>query len=292
MTAPQPAPAQAAAFILAASALIGGMQLLAKMLGTDTLGPALHPLQVSHGRFVFALAIILPVAAALRLRIGKVHWGTHAARSFAGWSGVTLMFAAAALIPLSDATAISFLNPIFAMVFAIFLLGERVGPWRWLAAAIGFGGAIVLLRPGPGSFAPAALLALGSAVLFGVEITIIKRLTSLEPPLQLLLINNLIGLVISSIAVIWIWQAPTAAQWLGLAGIGLLIAGAQTCYIQALRRAEASFIAPFSYAALVFAALFDGIVFGTVPDAISVIGAAVILAGGGLLAWREGRIRA
>jgi drug/metabolite transporter (DMT)-like permease len=72
----------------------------------------------------------------MRPRLTRPDWPTHTIRVLCGWSGVTLMFAAAAMIPLADATAISFLNPVFCMILAIPLLGERIGPWRWLAAAI------------------------------------------------------------------------------------------------------------------------------------------------------------
>jgi len=76
----------------------------------------------------------------------------HIGRTLFGWGGVTCMFAAVAFMPMSDATAISFLNPVFGMLLAIPLLGERVGPWRWLAAAMALIGALILLRPGPDTF--------------------------------------------------------------------------------------------------------------------------------------------
>lgn len=119
--------------MLVATVLIAGTTLMAKLLGGDSLGEPLHPLQISHGRFLFAFLAIGSVAAATRIRIEQPNLPVHAARSLAGWSGVTLMFAAVSFIPMADATAISFLNPVFAMVLAIPpLLGERVGPpWRW-----------------------------------------------------------------------------------------------------------------------------------------------------------------
>lgn len=284
-------PPVAALLIVGASALIAGTTLFAKAAGTDALGPALHPLQVSHGRFLFALMAISLAVAIVRPRLQRPHWRWHLTRTACGWMGVSLMFAAVAFIPLSDATAISFLNPVFAMMLAIPLLGERVGRVRWSAAAIALAGALILLRPGPGSFQAAALLALGAAVVMGVELIFIKRLSGREAPLQILLVNNSIGVVIATLAVLPVWAPPTPAQWAALAGVGLCMALAQACYIQALRRADASFVAPFAYATLVFAALYDFAVFNVVPDAVSALGAATILAGAGLLAWREARRR-
>lgn len=275
------------AFMLAATAFIAATTLLAKALGTDALGPALHPLQVSHGRFLFAWFAIATTLAILRPRLTRPDLKTHAFRTLCGWMGVTLMFAAAARIPLSDATAISFLNPIFGMILAIPLLGERVGPWRWLAAAIAFVGALILIRPGTEAMQPAAFLALGAAVAMGVELIFIKRLSGAERPLQILFVNNSLGLVLSTLAVIAVWSAPTPAQWAALAGLGTAMACAQACFVNAMARAEASFVTPFSYLTLVFAALYDAVIFGVLPGAASLTGAVVIVAGAALLAWRE-----
>jgi len=282
---------RAVLFMLAATLFLAATALLAKALGTDTLGTPLHPLQVSHGRFVFAFVAISAALAVLRPALTRPDFKTHIARTACGWGGVTLMFAAAAMIPLSDATAISFLNPVFCMLLAIPLLGERVGPWRWLAAAIAFAGAMVLVRPGAEAVQAGALVALGAAALLGLELIFIKRLAGREGPLQVLLVNNAIGLVISSIAVLFVWQAPTMAQWGALAALGLLMACAQACFINAMRRAEASFVTPFSYLTLVFAAAYDLAIFGVSPTGLSILGALIIIAGAALLAWREARSR-
>lgn len=284
-------PALAALLTLAASAFAAGTTLLAKAIGTGALGPALHPLQISHGRFVFAFLAIGMVTLLMRPTMTRPNLKLHLGRSALGWGGVTCMFAAASFIPLSDATAISFLNPVFGMMLAIPLLGEKVGPVRWSAALIALIGAAILTRPGGGSIEFGALLALASALLLGTELIFIKRLTGNEGPYQILLVNNAIGLVIASLAVIPVWIAPTPAQWAALAGIGVLMAMAQTCFVNAMARADASFVAPFFYAALVFAALYDALAFNVLPDATSLLGATIILTGAGLLAWREARIK-
>ncbi|WIY23512.1 DMT family transporter [Parasedimentitalea psychrophila] len=284
-------PALAASFILVATTFIAGTMLMAKTLGTDLLGPALHPLQVSHGRFVFAFLAISSVAAVMRPRLTPPSWRLHIGRTSFGWAGVSLMFASVAFIPLADATAITFLNPVFGMMLAIPLLGEKVGRWRWGAAAVALIGAMVLLRPTPASFQPAALLALAAAMIMGLELIFIKKLANREPPLQVLLINNAIGMLIASVAVLPVWQMPSPAQWAALVALGLLMACAQACFINGMARADASFVAPFSYATLIFAALYDFLGFGVAPDAVTILGATIILTGAAVLAWREGRQR-
>ena len=282
-------PPVAVAFMLTATAIIAGTMLLAKSLGTDTLGPPLHPLQISHGRFLFAFVAIASAAIILRPKINNPHLGLHIGRTVFGWGGVTLMFAAVSFIPLSDATAISFLNPVFGMLLAIPLLGEKVGRWRWFAAFTALLGALVLLRPGPDSFQIAGLLALGAAMIMGMELIFIKKLANREPAFQILLINNAIGLCIASLAVLPVWVMPTMAQWGALAALGGLMATAQACFVNAMARADASFITPFSYVTLIFATLYDLLIFDVWPDVISIIGAIIILGGALLLAWRERR---
>lgn len=284
-------PLLAVALMLSATAFIAATTLFAKALGSATLGDPLHPVQITSGRFVFAFMGLGIAALILRLRIERVHWGLHLRRTALGAGGVTLMFAAVAFIPLADATAISFLNPVFAMLFAIPLLGERVGPWRWLAAAMAFAGALILLRPGAGVIQTGALLALGAAMLLGLEIIFIKRLSRVERPFQILLINNMVGLCVIALPAWWVWQVPSGAQWGALVALGLAMACAQTCFLNAVARADTSFVVPFSYATLLFAAAYDGAIFGIWPDAVSLLGAGVIVAGAVLLAWREGRAR-
>ncbi|MEP2922095.1 MAG: DMT family transporter [Sulfitobacter sp.] len=283
--------AVAAALITLAASFIAATTLMAKGLGTNGYGPPLHPLQISHGRFLFAFIALSTVAAFLRPKLTTPHWRLHIARTTFGWGGVTLMFASVAFIPLADATAISFLNPVFGMMLAIPLLGEKVGPVRWSAAGLALVGALVLLRPTPASFQPTALLALAAAVVMGLELIFIKKLAGRENPFQILLVNNMIGLMIASCAVLSVWQMPTAPQWALLAGIGLCMAVAQTCFVNAMARADASFVAPFSYATLVFAALYDAAFYGVRPDAVTYIGAGIILAGALWLAMREARLK-
>jgi drug/metabolite transporter (DMT)-like permease len=273
--------------ILIASALVAATTLIAKALGTDTLGPALHPTQVTAGRFVFAFSTLIAVAPFLKLRFTSLPWRPHLMRTFFGFLGVSCMFAAASQMPLGEATAISFLSPIAAMILAIPLLGEKVGPIRWSAAGISCIGALILIRPGMDAFQIAALIALAAAIFLGFEIIFIKRLTNTEPAIRILFVNNMLGMVLSLYAASFFWRSPTPEQWALLVAIGCVMVTAQSFYIQAMKFADASFVVPFSYATLVFATLYDFAVFGVISDSISMLGALVIIMGALFLAFRE-----
>lgn len=273
--------------MVGASALIAVTSLIAKALGLGGEGSGLHPFQVSAARFVFGFMTVAAFALWLRPDFRGAAWPVHAGRTAAGWLGATCLFAAAARMPLADATAISFLSPVVTMGLAILFLGERVGPWRWLAVAVALTGALVLIRPGTAAYQPAAAIALGAAAFMGLEAIMIKRLSDREPPIRILLINNCLGACIAGTAAAFVWRAPTPEQWPLLVLIGVAMVGAQSLFIQAMKRGAASHVIPAFYSTLVFASLYDFAVFGDVPDALAVAGAALIVAGVVLLLLRQ-----
>ena len=261
------------------SAFVAACLVLAKIVQTDLLGEPLHPLQATQARFLFGFIGLFIFYSAFPIRFTKPDIKLHVIRTLCGFSAVTVMFTAAAILPVSDATAISFLNPVFAMIFALPLLGEKIGKLRWTSALIGLLGAFVLLRPSASAFEPAALLALIAAVVMGLEFILIKILSTREQVLQILLINNVLGLLFSSISLLFVWTSPTLIQWIALSGIGFLMLGAQVCNLIALRGADASLVLPFSFTTLIFVTGYDFMVFAVTPDLISWVGAIIIIFG-------------
>jgi drug/metabolite transporter (DMT)-like permease len=276
-----------AALIVVACSLIAGTAVLAKMLGT---GPdALSPFQITWGRYSFALIWIVAFYILRRPKISYLNVPLHLVRVTFGVGGVTALFASTTLIPLSDATAISFLNVIIAMALAHFFLQEKIGSVRWFAALCAFCGALLIVRPGMASFQPFAFIALLAAFLLAVEVIALKLLTRAEPMFQILLASNLLGTVFASIGLLFVWQMPTPEQWLMLAALATLMVSAQAMFVPALRAGDASFITPFTYTTLLFATVYDFALFGDVPLFWSVIGASVIISAGIVLAIRGSR---
>lgn len=274
-----------------AASLVAATSMLAKVLGNDLAGDPLHPFQISAGRFVFAFSALCIAAPVMKLRFTNTPWRDHFLRSLAGWLGVSCMFAAATQMPLAEATAISFLSPIATMLLAIPLLGERVGKVRWSAAAISMLGAVILIRPGTSAFQAAALLALMAALLMGLEAIIIKRLSGRERIIRILFVNNAFGAILAVTAASFFWISPSNDQWILLISLGLIMVTAQTFFILAMKCADASYVIPFFYATLVFAAAYDFGIFDVVPEPLSILGALIIIMGAVFLAFRERQLK-
>ena len=268
-----------------ASLFIGGTTMIAKLLGTDLLGKPLNPMQISHSRFLFAFILIFLFFLNTKSKIIQPNYKLHFSRSFCGWIGITILFGTSILIPVSDATALIFINPIFTMIFAIPLLGETVKTTKWFAVAITFIGAIVLIRPENNllEIQFVYILLIFGALALGLKSIFIKILTIEEKPKQILLINNGIGLMISSIPIYFIWISPNIQQILALFFVGALMLCAQICFIQAMKRSEAHFVAPFFYFTLIFVCIYDFFIFQILPDKISIIGTTLIIVGGIIL---------
>lgn len=278
---PLSANARAALMAIVACAAFGGMGALAKGVNADGLGPAIHPLQIVACRFLFGFATIVPIAAAtgrLHFRSSIVHW--HVARVCCGVAGVAGVFVAVQHLPVADVTAISFSSPLFTLVVAALVLKEAVSGRRWLAAAVGFTGVLVIVQPGTTAFAPASLIALATAVIIGIEMAIIRRLARQDTPMMIVLSSNTLGSILGLglAAAVWVW--PTPAQWPFLIAVGSLTMLGQLLYARASSLGEASLVAPFTYASILFATIYGLAFFDEVPDWSLFAGVALLFAGG------------
>jgi len=280
---------QSIVFVLCSVALFSITSLLAKVLGGEDTTNPLNPFQISGFRFVVAF---LTIAVVLRWRnasVRNIQWGLHIGRSLFGWLGVTCLFGAATQIPLADANAISFLSVIVAMALSVFWLGEKVGARRWSAAAVALLGALLIARPGTSAFDSAAIIAFLAALFIGIEAIFLKKVSSRDQPVQILFCNNMIGAMLSIIALFVVWQTPSAMQLAGLIAIGVIMLLAQFLNILALQKEEASFLMPFWYATPMFAAVYDYLLFNQIISMWSTIGIILIVAGGIIISIRSQR---
>jgi len=276
-------------YMLAASAFIGGTAVVAKILGKDYLGEPLSPFQISHSRFLYGFVFVLIFSLFNKIKIESPNPKLHLARTSLGWVGATILFGSSSLIPLNDAVALNFSNPVFAMIFSILILKEKYFHYRWIAMLITFVGALILMRPDFLNLyvEPVALVSIFGAICLGLEAIFIKLLTKYEKNTQILLINNFIGLILSSIIVFFFWATPTFLQLLFCILIGFLMVCAQIFFLMALRSNQLNFVIPFFYSTLIFVLFYDYLIFREFPDHLGFLGSLLIMIGGIYLYLKE-----
>jgi len=242
-------------------------------------------LQIIWARFLFAF---LTVAIALRITTGRFPWrsrapGLQALRSLL-LAGCSIFFTGAlAHIPLADATAVGFASPLITVALAAILLREYVSPRRWCGVALGFVGVMVALRPPFLTGAPlhwAYLLPLGTACMFAFYAILTRRLAALDDSRVTIFHTGLAASLATSLAQPLVFVPAMPIEWGVMITVGILGALSHGLLVLAYARAPASLLAPLSYTQLIWASLAGILVFGDWPDGITLMGAAIIAAGG------------
>jgi drug/metabolite transporter (DMT)-like permease len=250
-----------------------------------------YPLvQVTWGRFFFAtvFSVFLCLRDFPSLAISKVP-GMQLIRSAALMTTTILFNLGVMREPLATATTIMFLSPIVVTLLSIVVLKEHVGLRRWIGILTGFCGAVIVVQPWEmtgSAFNVGALFLLAAAFCNGAY-QIITRKVRADNPLTSLLFTAAAGALLSSLVLPWYWQWPDAWGWLLLISSGFAGALGHYFLIEAMRRAPASVVAPFSYSSLVWATMFGYIIWQELPTANVWIGAALIIAAGLYLYFRE-----
>jgi drug/metabolite transporter (DMT)-like permease len=209
-----------------------------------------------------------------------------------GMIGSVLFFTSALrFLPVAEATAASFVSPIFITGLSVLFLGESAGIRRWLAALVGFTGVLVIIRPGTAAFQPATLLPILAAASWATAVVTTRKLARHDRLLTTLVYSALSGFLILCVVTPFNWVAPGWPEIAVGAVIGVASTTGHWLVAWAYRLAPASMLAPFSYVHLLYATLFGYLVFRTLPDAWTWAGAGLIIASGLYTAHRE-RVRA
>jgi drug/metabolite transporter (DMT)-like permease len=192
-------------------------------------------------------------------------------------------------MPVAEASAILFLAPVLVVVMAGPLLQERVGVTGWLAAAAGFGGVILIARPGGGLDAVGVALSLCAAATTATYQLLSRLLASTERTIALLFYTALVGAVCFGLAAPWFWggERATPLQVVLFVGIGVAGGVGHFLFTAAHRHAPASTLAPLQYAQLVFVSLLGWMIFDHVPDGPSILGMVVVAAAGAAVALKS-----
>jgi len=258
--------------------------------GLKQLSTHYPPFQVASLRGAASLPLVLVwalwtggVAPLLRVR-----WSLHLLRGVLGVAMMATFVYAVSKLPLSTTYSIFFVAPLLITALSVPVLREKVGPRRWAAIVVGLVGVIVLLRPtGEGMISLAALAVLIAAVMYAVS-AITVRILARTDSTQSMMVWLMVMIALGAGALAWPeWVAIRREDFWLIAFIGVAGAFGQYAITEAFRLGEASAIAPLEYTALVWGVLFDLTFWGVLPDAITWVGAAIIVASGLYLIRRE-----
>jgi drug/metabolite transporter (DMT)-like permease len=199
-------------------------------------------------------------------------------------AGTVFIVFAYRVMPMAEAQAISFIHPVLLTVLAVIFLGEKVSLLGWTAVLLGFSGVLIIVRPGGGLFTPAAFLPLGLAFSFSSYQIFTRLIAGKENSLKSLFWVLLVGSLAMSLTLPFSWIDPTPKGLFFFALIGVTSGIGHFSTIKALEFAPASLLAPFAYIQLLWVSILGVLIFGDFPDSLTLIGMAVVVAGGLLVA--------
>ncbi len=272
--------------MLCATFLLTLMHGVVRHVGAD-----LHPFVISFFRNLFGVVVLAP----LLLRHGPTAMYTSApllqvVRSMLGVVAMLCWFYGLTVVPIADATALSFTNVLFASLGAVFFLGERMRLRRWMAVALGFVGAVVILRPGFQEISTGFIMVLISSMCWGIAVVVVKKLSATDSSISIVAWMSIMLTLLSLPAALWFWQTPTLIQFGWLLLIGLLGTGGHISMVGALKLTDATNVLPLDFTRLLWAVLIGFVVFGEFPDRWTWLGAFVIIGSACYLIFREARL--
>jgi drug/metabolite transporter (DMT)-like permease len=273
------------AYLMLASFVFSLMALLIKLLGQR-----LHLTQILLVRQIGMFIMVAP--AIMRNFPGSLRTsrpGLHLMRMFCALVAMLCGFTAVIHMPLADATAIFFAKSFFVTIFAVFILAESVGVYRWGAVLIGFVGVLIMLQPGTDNFSIYGLASLtGAAGAAGVMILL--RLLSKSDSAVTIMTYGALGVgVVMILPGIYFWQQPTESEWRLLAAVAVVSYFGQKCNIFAYKHGEASLLASLDYVRLLWATLFGFLIFDQFPGPSTWFGAVIVVVAAIFMIYRETR---
>jgi drug/metabolite transporter (DMT)-like permease len=252
------------------------------------LSEQIESVQTAFFRASLSVLMLLPLIATGRVKPWEsTRLAGHFWRTSMGTLSMVLGFYAVSMLPLADATALGFSQPLFSVCVAALVAGEKVRWRRWSATIVGFVGVLIMVRPGAGSLQPGALLALCNAMSVAVSIYLVRRLSESETPLMILTQFALFSTLLLAVPAIWVWRWPDAWGWALAVGVALSATIGQYFWVQAFKAGEMSAVAPFEYMRLPFAVFVGWLVWGEMPVVWTYVGASIVIASTLYIAHRE-----
>lgn len=271
-------------FMLGSMAWFSVMNIFIRMMTFE-----MDTMQIVFLRNVCSTLILLPWVAYNGFQIIRTNRITsHFWRSGLGVIGMQAWFYAISLMPLNDATALSFIAPILGAVLAILVLKERAGWHRWSAIIVGFIGAMIIIQPGSnGGLVWESLIVIFAAFFWAAAGILVKSLSQTEPTTRIVFYMSVFMMLMAAPPMFWVWQTPTWEQMAIIFAIAVASTGAHVCLVNAYARADVVALMPFDFSRLIFTAILTWLVFDESSGINVWIGAAIIISSAIYIAHRE-----
>ncbi|WP_158968799.1 DMT family transporter [Chachezhania sediminis] len=287
--------AKAVALLLGAILCFDAMSILVRIL-SDHYSPA----ELSAYRNVVGVLpslALLVYTGELSFRKGAFRieqWPLAILRGIAVACAQWSFYGALAVLEIATVSALSQINAVFVVLLSIVVLGEKVGPWRWLAVGLGFAGALMILKPGSDAFSWYALLPILAAACYAFSMVTVRKFTPETSNAMIYLYSSAAAAVGAVILAGFTTEFSPIRGWVDLAlvlAMGIIGGTGVLIMMLAYRMAAAAVLAPFTYFSLLTAFLVGWIVFGEFPVEKLFPGVLLIVVAGGVIMWRENRAR-
>ncbi|MDA9960640.1 DMT family transporter [Candidatus Pelagibacter sp.] len=239
-------------------------------------------------RFFLGLIIILPYIIKKKDAVLKTtHLKQHFLRAILGLPAMLLYFSALVLLPIEKLTAISFVVPLLVTILAVFFLGEKIYIYRTLALILGFGGMLVIIRPGFVDISIGVYMVLFSALLWSINIIITKKISKDDSAITILAYQSIFMSLLSFFIVLFFWEMPSLKTFIYLILAAMCGTVLHLTLNHAFKLVDVSMTQPYSFLNLVFASIIGYFVFDEIPDLYTWIGALIIFTGVLIISYRE-----
>ena len=259
-------------------------------VGAKLLGEAGYSaLFITWARYMATVVFFMPIFLFFRQKrtINFSKCGAQVLRALALVGATFCFFTAIQTMPLADALSIYFIYPLIMTALAPLILGETVKLIQWLFIGIGFAGVIIIVRPGFQDVSPAILYLIFGAFLFAIYHVLTRAVSNLYDHWETMAFQAIIGLIITTCALPWVWASLTFDSLKLIALIGFASVAGHTMMIKAYSYSEASKLAPFSYFEIISTIMLGLIVFNDFPDMFTLLGASIIIFSGLFVGVRE-----
>jgi drug/metabolite transporter (DMT)-like permease len=282
-------PVAGALWVTFAMATLTGLTVCAKSLSMA----GMHPFQVVFFRNLFAALVFLPLLYTRGPSLFETgQFKIYGWRCVVGLTSMLFWFYALSQVTMGEVTAITYLTPLFGTLGAIIFLGEKVRARRWTALAVGFVGALIILRPGFSAVTFGHVAALLSSIFAGFSAILVKQLTARDDPNKIVFLTHLILAPLSLIPALFVWSWPPLSLVPLLLGMGVFATIGHVTLVRGYSMMDASLALTFEFAKLPFAAVLAYIFFSETVDRWTWVGAFIIIVSATYIARREATLRA